>query len=138
PSAGGRRGLRQAGMEPGSGLWMKVTDDADAAQRTIARLCFDNDLDILSERGQEAHQAFAREVRKTSIEQRRYLWLIEPHERGCRDLGQAPALQNLPDVARKLRFGELLLGFRQADVGKDIAAARGHPDFGISFSGHCW
>src|SRR5215204_3397849 len=92
----------QAETSPTYASRMHFANHADSAVRTIARLRLDGDLDILSERGQQAHQALAREVRKTSIEKRRHLRLINSHQRCRRNLGQSPALDNLPDVARKL------------------------------------
>jgi len=54
-----------------------------------------------------------------------------------RDLGQALPLDHLSDMARKLRLGQLLLGFRHAQVGEDVAAALGHRNGGFSLFAHC-
>src|SRR5215204_1419385 len=128
----------QAETSPTYASRMHFANHADSAVRTIARLRLDGDLDILSERSQQAHQALAREVRKTSIEKRRHLWLINSHQRCRRDLGQSPALDNLPDVARKLGFGQLLFGLRQPHIGKNVADARRYRDLSLLFSSHRW
>jgi len=82
-----------------------LADDADAAARPITRLRLDGDLHVLAERSQQAHQPLAGEVRNPAIEERRHLRLIDAHQGRCGHLGQTPAPDNLPDMARKLRFG---------------------------------
>jgi hypothetical protein len=65
-----------------------------------------------------------------SVEQCRDLGLVDAHE-GCGGhLGQATALDDLPDMARKLCLGQLFLGLGEAQIGKHVAAARRHRDFG--------
>jgi hypothetical protein len=41
---------------------MRFAENANAPVRTVARLCPDGDIHVLSERGQEPHQALARKV----------------------------------------------------------------------------
>jgi hypothetical protein len=90
----------------------------------------DRDLDVLPERGQKAHQALAGEVGAPPVEQRRDLGLVDAHERRGRHLGQATAPDDLPDMARELRLGQLFLGFGEPQIGEHVAAARRHRDLG--------
>src|SRR5712671_586008 len=122
---------------PSRALRMRFADDADTAVCPITRLRPDRDVDILAERGEQAHQTFAGEVSESSIEKRRYLWLVDAHEGRRCDLGQTPTLDRLPDEARKLRFCQLFLGIRKSQVGEYVAAARRHRDFGFSLFDHC-
>ncbi len=91
---------------------VRLTDNTDTAVRTVGRLRSDRDLHILAERGQETHQALAGKVGAPAVEQRRHLWLIDAHERRCRNLGETLALDHLTDVARELRLGQLLVRCR--------------------------
>ena len=76
-------------------------DDADAAVGAVARLRLDHDLDNLTQRGQEAHQALAGKVGEPAGEQSRDLRLVDPHERSGGHLGQAAPPDDVPDMARK-------------------------------------
>ena len=46
-----------------------VLDDAEATALSRSRLRLDDDLDVLSEPGQETHQPFAREVCQSTTQQ---------------------------------------------------------------------
>jgi hypothetical protein len=65
---------------------MRFADDADPAVRPITRLRPDRDVDILAERPQQAHQALAGEVREPSVEECRYLRLVDAHESRRREI----------------------------------------------------
>lgn len=54
--------------------------NANASPLADPRFRFDDDLDVLTKCSQQAHEARAREVSETPIEQRRDLRLINPHE----------------------------------------------------------
>jgi hypothetical protein len=41
---------------------MRFAENTNAPVRRMARLCLDSDIHVLSERGQEPHQALARKV----------------------------------------------------------------------------
>src|SRR5258708_1209553 len=127
-----RQQSSSAPFPPTASSRMRFAGDADTAVCPIARLRPDRDVDIPAERGEQAHQTFAGEVRKPAIEKRRYLRLIDAHEvRRC-DLGQTPTLDRMPDVACKLGLGQLFLGIRKSQIGEHVAAARRHRDFGFS------
>ncbi len=66
----------------------RFADNMDAALSAVARLRPDGDLHVLPKGGQKTHQALAGEVRKPPIEARRYLRLIDAHQRRRRHLGQ--------------------------------------------------
>ena len=99
------------------------------ADGATARLRPDRDFHVLTERGEQPHQALAGEVREASIEDRRDFGLAYAHEFCRRNLGQILALDRLAEVARKLRLGQLLLRFRQTHIGEYVAAARRHRNF---------
>ena len=61
-------------------------NDADATTLAAAWLRLDDDLHVLPEPGQEAHQAFAREARESAIQQRGHLGLVDPHHASCSNL----------------------------------------------------
>jgi hypothetical protein len=74
-------------------------DRADAAVRLIKRFRLDRDLHVLTKGSRQSHQPLAGEIGKPAIEERRNLRMIDARQRRCSSLGQALALDNLPDVA---------------------------------------
>jgi hypothetical protein len=112
-------------------------NNADASVGAVARLGLDRDLYVLAECSEETHEALTGEVGKPTVPQGRHLWLIDAHERSSGDLSQAAALDDLPDMACKLRLGQLFLGLGEAEIGEHVAAARRHGDFGFSLLDHC-
>ena len=116
---------------------MRVANNVDAPSFAVAGLRLDNDLHVLAERGQKAHQALAGEVRDATIEQGRNLRLIDAHEHCRGNLGQPPALDDLPDVAGKLGLGQLVLRLGETQIGEHVAAAWRHRDVGFLLLGHC-
>jgi hypothetical protein len=55
---------------------------ADATVGAAARLVVNGDIHVLAERRKQPHQTIARDVRETTVQEYRYLCLIDPHERG--------------------------------------------------------
>ena len=82
---------------------------ANTSERAVARLRPDGDLDVLAERSEQAHETLTGEIRQPSVQQSRYLRLINLHERRGGRLSESTALDDLPDMAGKLRFVQLFL-----------------------------
>ena len=104
--------------------------DADAAMCAAARPGLDDDRHVLTQRRPAPQPATAGEAGQSAVHERRDFGLVEPHEAGRLDLSEPPALDGLADVAGELGLGQLLLGFGDAKVGKEVAAARPHRDQG--------
>src|SRR5439155_22757128 len=89
---------------------MRFANNSDPSARTVECLCLDFDLHVLTERGQQSHQTLTGEVCKASIEEGGNLGLVNAHECCGHDLSEPSALDDLPNMARKLRLGQLFLG----------------------------
>ena len=93
---------------------------ADRALDSPAGRASDDHVDIAAERGEQAHQALARQAGNPAVQQRGHLGLVHAHlSRGC-GLGEPPLLDDLPDEARELSLREFFTRFREPEVGVEI------------------
>ena len=132
------RGNRMSGRNHGApvplfvGVGVRVSgpgfDDPNASALPTAPLRPDDDLHVLSERGQQAHEPLAGEVGKAPVEKSRDFRLVDAHERRGGRLGQVLALDDVPNMARELSFCEFLFRLSKAQVCKDVARAWDHCD----------
>jgi hypothetical protein len=95
---------------------MRLANNPDASARTVAWLRSDHDFYVLAECGKQPHQTLAGEVRKAAVEEGGNLRLVDAHESCGGDLSQAPSLDDLADMARKLGLGQLFLGLGTDDL----------------------
>ena len=110
-------------------------DDANPTALPAPRLGPDNNLDVLAEPRQKAHEALARKTREPAVQERGDFRLIDARDGRCADLNQAISANDVADTARELRFCQLLFWLRDTDVGEHIAGAWRHRD--VLFFRHC-
>src|SRR5258708_7406175 len=96
-----------------------------------------NDIDILSESGQQPHQAIARKVCQATTKQGRDLRLIDSHECCRRHLRQSAFFDDLTNAAYELGLCKLFFGCPEAEIGKNVAASRCYGDSHFASFCHC-
>jgi hypothetical protein len=97
-------------------LSIRLAENANPASFAMARFGADDDVDILSQRGQQAHQPLAGKVCEAAVQQSRDLRLIDSHQRRRGGLRQAPILDDLADAACEFRFGKFFLRLRETQI----------------------
>jgi hypothetical protein len=95
--------------------------DLHLASRLSRRL--DRDLHVLSERGQEFHQPSDREIAGAVAHQQGDVRLLDAEDGAGLRLRQPARFDDFIDLQRQPCLEQFLLRIRQAEIGKDIAAA---------------
>ena len=90
------------------------------------------DLDVLPEMGQELHQALNRKHARPVAHQSRDVRLLDAKDFPSPALGEAAVFDDPVYLQREARLQQFLLGMRQVEVGKDIAAPLLRPDSLVS------
>jgi len=88
----------------------------------------DGDLDVLSQSGEEVHKAFDGERARAIAHQCRDVRLFDAENLAGFGLGNAPPFDETVDLQREFGFQQFLLRMRQAEIGKNVAAAFLHAD----------
>ena len=83
----------------------------------------DGDLDVLSEGGEEFHEAADAEVAGAVAHEEGDLGLLDAEDFGDFDLGQVAVLEDGIDLEGELGLEQFLLGIGEAEVGEDVSAA---------------
>jgi hypothetical protein len=65
---------------PPTALRSRGLDHANLTALPATRLRTDDDLDVLAQAGQKAHQSLARKIRESAVQQRGDLWLVDAHD----------------------------------------------------------
>src|SRR3989475_1644008 len=86
------------------------------------------DLHVLPEMSQELHQALDRKHPRPVAHQRRDVRLLDAKDCSSPGLGEAAVFDDPVYLQREARLQQLLLGMRQVEIGKDIAAPLLRPD----------
>jgi len=86
------------------------------------------DLHVLPEMGQELHQALDRKHPRPVAHQRRDVRLLDAKDCPSPGLGEAAVFDDPVYLQREARLQQLLLGMRQVEIGKDIAAPLVRPN----------
>jgi hypothetical protein len=89
--------------------------------RVLMRL--HDDFDILAQRDEEAEQALDGELPKFAAQHLRNIRLLNAEQFRRGDLLEPAILHKTADLIYKLRLDEMFIRIRQANIGKDVAAA---------------
>lgn len=82
-----------------------------------------HDLDVLSERHEEAHQTLDGELAEVAVQHLGDVGLLHAEQPGSLDLPQTARAHQGIDLQDKLCLYQVLIGAGEANVGEDIAAA---------------
>src|SRR5713101_9655742 len=97
-------------------------DDRHRTLRLARRL--DGDLHVLPKRGEKFDEAADGKITGAVAHQRGYMRLLDAENLSSLRLGEAALTDDLVDLQCQASLEKLLLRVRQAEIGKDVAAAR--------------
>jgi hypothetical protein len=103
----------------------------DGPRACPPRLVAHNDIYLVVQSVQAAHQTIDREFADAAGDKRGNIRLLESEHDGSPGLGKLPAFEDSTDFANKLGLEKLFFRIGKPEVGKNITAARGY-FFGVA------